>query len=77
MIGPRYLLHKPGGPATPKVILDQQVIPALIDAAGWVEGQAERFAGEVRRAPGPALGAVFLGGVLLAVLTRRGGPLRF
>jgi hypothetical protein len=57
-------------------MLDQQVIPALIDAAGWIEGRAERFAGEVRRRPGAAMGAVLLGGMLMGILTRPKGPLR-
>ena len=70
MIKPDYLTLKAGPPSTPKRVLDQQVIPVLIDAAGGLEAVIERWASRVRQAParslGFALGASTLVGFLLA-----------
>nr|WP_294527832.1 hypothetical protein [uncultured Rhodopila sp.] len=59
MIGPNYLLKQPAPPSPVKVLVDQSVIPALIDAAAAVEVQIERFGGRARRAPMMCVGVAF------------------
>lgn len=74
MVGRDYLLKKGAGPSAPKVFLDQKVIPAMIDAAGTVEGVLELVAMRVRRMPVSALAAALGTGTLVTLLTvpRRG-----
>nr|WP_294505869.1 hypothetical protein [uncultured Rhodopila sp.] len=59
MIGRNYLLKQPAAPSPVKVLVDQSVIPALIDAAAAVEVQIERFGGRARRAPVLCVGVAF------------------
>ena len=51
MVDRDYLLSEPPPPSALKVRWDQQGIPALIDAAGALEGRLEEVAAAVRRAP--------------------------
>jgi len=71
MIKPRYLTHKPAPPAAPKRILDQVIVPALIDTAGALETAVERWAVRVRQSPGPSLGIAIGAGLLLSRLLAR------
>jgi hypothetical protein len=73
MVTKNYMLKKPQGPSAPKLFLDQQVVPALIDAAGAVEGVLETIAVRSRAAPFSALGAALGTGALLSMvlLSRR------
>ena len=72
MIDPGYMLAKPTRPSPAKVFLDNEVIPALIDAAGGVEAVVERIAVEVRRRPAGGLAVAFLVGCGLGLIPR--GP---
>jgi hypothetical protein len=60
MIDRDYLLRKPPPPKPWKQFLDLTVLPAMIDAAGAVEGLLERVAVQGRQRPfvttGMALG---------------------
>ena len=74
MIGRDYMLKKGGGPSSPKLFLDQTIIPMAIDAAGGVEGMLERLAVRVRLMPVAALAAALGTGTLVTLLAvpRRG-----
>jgi hypothetical protein len=65
MVTQAYLLHRPPPPSNPKRFLDQQVIPALIDAAAAVEAQIETAANTTRRNPLLACGAMLAIGWLV------------
>ncbi|HEY0425662.1 MAG TPA: hypothetical protein VGC82_20255 [Rhodopila sp.] len=60
MVDRNYLLRKPPPPPPWKQFLDLTVLPAMIDAAGAVEGLLERVAVQGRQRPalttGMALG---------------------
>ncbi len=59
LITRNYLLKRPPPPSPVKVLVDQSVIPALIDAAASVEIQFERIAARARRAPLICVGVAF------------------
>ncbi|WP_298963279.1 hypothetical protein [uncultured Methylobacterium sp.] len=65
LVKPDYMLEKPDGPSSPKLFLDQTVIPAAANAAGAVERGVERAVVAVRREP--LLAACLLAGAGLAV----------
>ena len=71
MIKPDYLTHKPGGPSSPKRVLDQQIIPVLIDAAGGLEAIIERWSTRVRHAPAQSLGIALGASALISFLLSR------
>jgi hypothetical protein len=71
MIEPGYLSRKPAPRSAPKRLLDQNVIPALIDAAGGVEAAIERWAIQVRHAPARSLGIALGAGALVSFLLAR------
>ncbi len=68
MVSRAYLLDKPGGPSTPKLFLDQTIMPILINAAGAVEGLLERVAVRTRKRPIHTLGAALGLGTLTMLL---------
>ncbi len=68
MVDRDYMLKKGAGPSAPKVFLDQTIVPALINAAGAVEGVLERVAVRVRRMPVAALAAAVGTGTLVTLL---------
>jgi hypothetical protein len=70
MIGPKYLLKKPAPPSPVKLLVDQSIIPSLIDAAAAVEQQIERIAVCARRAPMTSLGVAFGLGLLASQVFR-------
>ncbi|MBB3692171.1 hypothetical protein [Sphingomonas sp. BK580] len=43
-VGRDYMLRKGSGPSAPKVFLDTQVVPRLVDAAGGAEVALDRAA---------------------------------
>lgn len=51
MVDRSYMLAQPTRPSPVKVAFDQRVVPALIDAAGAVEGRVEAVSVVVKRAP--------------------------
>jgi hypothetical protein len=59
MISRNYLLKQPASPSPVKILVDQSVIPALIDAAAAVEVLFERFGGRARRTPMTCVGVAF------------------
>jgi hypothetical protein len=72
VISQNYLLKRPPEPSTIKVLVDQAVMPSLIDAAAAVEQQIERIGCCARRAPLSSIGAAFgLALVASRVLRRR------
>ncbi len=71
MVSPTYPLHKPDSPSAVKVFLDQDVLPALINAAGEVESVMERIAVSTRANPQILLGLAFGFGAVLSFLFRR------
>ena len=70
MVSSAYLVDKPNGPSSAKVILDQMIIPALIDIAGDMEAMLERLSTRTRSAPGVALGTAFGLGVIVSLALR-------
>ncbi len=74
MVSSDYMLKKPSRPSAPRLLLDQRVLPALIDLAGGVEARLERIAARTRLLPltglSAGLGIGLLAG-LLAVPPRR------
>lgn len=71
MIEPGYLTHKPAAPSAPKRVFDQNVIPALIDAAGSLEAVIERWAVRVRHAPAQSLGIALGASAVVSFLIAR------
>lgn len=71
MVNSTYMLARPAPPSPPKLFLDQQVIPALIDLAGAVEAGLERVATWTRCAPVPSVAAAFTAGILFAWFAAR------
>lgn len=68
MVSSKYLLRDPGSPSTTKRVLDQRVIPLLIDSAGGVEVAFERVAVNIRRSPAVSM-CIALGiGALLSFM---------
>ena len=59
VISRSYLLKRPPHPGPVKVLVDQSIIPAMIDAAATVELQIERIAARARRAPLLGVAAAF------------------
>jgi hypothetical protein len=43
MVQPSYMLHKPVPRSYAKIVFNQQIVPALINAAGGVEALLERL----------------------------------
>jgi hypothetical protein len=66
-----YLLDKSGHPSSVKTAFDQQVIPAMIDAAALVEAAVPRLSDWVRSAPLPALFAGCAAGAMLGLVRRQ------
>jgi hypothetical protein len=73
MVSPSYLLTKHDTrPHSPKIFLDQTIVPALVNAAGDLEGMLERIAVRAKAAPIAAVATAFGLGVLLSIaLVRR------
>ena len=59
LISRSYLSKRPAPPSAVKVLVDQSVIPSLIDAAAAVEIQFERIAACARRTPLLGVAAAF------------------
>ena len=57
-IGRDYLLKKPAGPSAPKLFLDTQVVPAVVNMAGGLEVALDRASARTGLRP-----AVILAGV--------------
>jgi hypothetical protein len=64
-VGRDYLLNKPSPPSAPKLFLDHQIVPRVVNAAGAVEVALDRAS--VRTGIRPA--AIVAGGVGLLSLT--------
>jgi hypothetical protein len=71
LISRNYLLKRPSPPSAVKVMVDQSVIPAMIDAAAAVEMQFERIAVVARRAPLIGVAVAFGAGLLASRIVRR------
>jgi len=73
MVTNSYMLARPRAPSPLKRYVDQQVIPAAIDAAATVEAGIERLAIRTRHHTASTLAIAFAIGLLLAAaITRRG-----
>jgi hypothetical protein len=68
MISSDYLLHNPGGPSAPMRVLNRQVIPVLIDAAGGVEMALEQLASRIQQSPATSMGVALGVGALLSFI---------
>ncbi len=66
MVDRRYLLEQPPAPTGLRAVVNQQVIPILVDAMGAVEVRLEVVATIVRRAPATSLLVAAAIGALLA-----------
>jgi hypothetical protein len=71
MIESEYLTQKAPPPSAPKRVLDQKVIPVLIDAAGGIEAVIERWAVRVRQSPGQSICVALGAGALVSFLLGR------
>lgn len=75
MVGKDYMLDKQAPPSLSRRLVNQKLIPVLIDAAGLLEGRIVLLSGRVARAPLASILMMFgLGGSAgyLAVRTLRG-----
>lgn len=66
MVGQSYLLEQPPAPAGLNAVLNQRVLPVLVNVAGSVEGRFETMAGVIRRSPTTCVLVVASLGFLLA-----------
>ena len=71
MAKPHYMLEKPSRPSRSRTVLNQGLIPALINVSGAAETVLERMAVVARRSPIMALGIAGGAGALLSVLLPR------
>ena len=73
MVDTGYMLAKPSPPGPVKQYFDQTVMPAMINAAGAMEGVAEQVAVRVRRRPITGVGMALGLGCMIGLLagTRR------
>lgn len=71
MVGVDYMLDKQEPPSLIKRLVNQRLIPALIDAAAWPEGRLVRATDRIRHAPiSSILVMLGLGGSLGFLATR-------
>ena len=71
MVDRRYLLEQPPAPTGLRAVINQRVVPALVDIAGAVEVRLETVAETIRRKPAKSLLLAVGVGCLLA---RMGQP---
>jgi hypothetical protein len=74
MVQPSYMLHKPVPRSYAKIVFDQQIVPALINAAGGVEALLERLALSTKSSPARYLAASWIAGFALGCLVARKTP---
>ena len=71
MVSQAYMLEKSPPPSALEWFIDEQVVPAMIQAAGAIEGVLEVVAQRTRQQPATALSLAAGFGVLLFVITWR------
>ena len=72
MVSRSYLTDKPAPVSRPRIMIDQTVVPALIDLAGHIEAVLERLAVRTRAAPLLVTATAFGCGALLGIRLSRG-----
>ena len=58
IIGRDYLLKKPAGPSAPKLFLDTQIVPLVVNMAGAVETALDRASARSGVRPGVILAGI-------------------
>ncbi len=78
IIGRDYLLKKPSAPSKPKLFLDTQVVPLVVNMAGGLEVALDRASERTGIRPSVILGGIasLLSFVLLQLFFNRGAATR-